>query len=218
MGPTLGCGTPAIIASGRLIIPYCYTGCTILDNGPLRFTVRLDYSRNADGIDLGEHRIISLDKGSHFNRITVWYDSLGNATAADKAEGAAAANGSKSVEKAAGASLAAGIVINGHGQLGEGKDYIVYADPTDRPDVSGSTIYVAALFPDDKATIGRTPDNRNAVGIITDYHGERNLLCRSGLEPLRCSRHDGLVPYRRDVHRQRKAQTRGQHRHRKNDG
>ena len=172
VGPTLGCGTPAIIASGRLIIPYCYTGCTILDNGPLRFTVRLDYSRNADGIDLGEHRIISLDKGSHFNRITVWYDSLGNAAAADKAEGAAAANGSKSVQKAAGASLAAGIVINGHGQLGEGKDYIVYADPTDRPDVSGSTIYVAALFPDDRATIGRTPDNRNAVGIIADYHGE----------------------------------------------
>ena len=155
VGPTLGCGTPAIVVVGKTIMPYCYSRYQILDNGPLRFTVRLDYGRNADGVNVGEHRLITLDKGSHFNKITVWYDSLDNATAG-----------------AASASLVAGVVINGHGATVTGKDYVLYADPTDRPDVSGSTIFTGALFPGDSVTIGRTPDGRNAVGIISGYHGQ----------------------------------------------
>lgn len=149
VGPTLGCGTPALIDGGRLILPYCYKDYKILDNGPLRFTVRLDYGRNAEGVDYHEHRIISLDRGSHFNKITVWYDSI-----------------TKPV------TFCAGVVLNGDGKLTEENGCIMYADPTDRPDVHGSTIYVAALFPNDTVSLGKTPDGRNAVGMIPDYTGQ----------------------------------------------
>lgn len=147
VGATLGCGTPAYIEDGKLILPYCYKTYKILDNGPLRFTVSLDFGANSDGVV--EHRIISLDKGSHLNKITVWYDNM-------KRE----------------VTFCAGVVLNGQGQLAEGKNYVTYADPTDRPDVHGSEIYVAAVFPYNNVEMGKTPDNRNAVGMISGYKGK----------------------------------------------
>lgn len=39
VGPTLGCGTAALMAGDTIIYPYCYRTQEILDNGPLRFTV-----------------------------------------------------------------------------------------------------------------------------------------------------------------------------------
>lgn len=149
VGPTLGCGTPALIDGGKLILPYCYTDYDILDNGPLRFTVCLEYGANAEGYNPHEHRMISLDKGSHFNRTTVWYDSITKPL-----------------------TFCAGVVLNGKGTLDSGKGYVAYADPTDRPDVHGSEIYVAALFPYNEVTTGKTPDGRNAVGMIANYKGE----------------------------------------------
>lgn len=147
VGPTLGCGTPALIDGDKLILPYCYTDYDILDNGPLRFTVCLDYGKNADGVD--EHRIISLDKGSHFNKIKVWYDNIKTPL-----------------------TMCAGVVLNGKGTLSNGANYVAYADPTDRPDVHGSEIYVAALFPYNNVKTGKTPDGKNAVGMISNYKGE----------------------------------------------
>ena len=41
VGPTLGCGTPALMDGDHLVMPYCYRDYEILDNGPLRFTVAL---------------------------------------------------------------------------------------------------------------------------------------------------------------------------------
>ena len=121
VGPTLGCGTPAIIEGDNIRFPYCWTAYEILDNGPLRFTVRLDYGAN------GEHRIMSLDKGSNFNKMTVWYDAI--TTPVD---------------------VASGVVI--HTEDTEsvvlGKDYVQYADPTDNPKAQNFQIYVAAIFPD----------------------------------------------------------------------
>ena len=69
VGASLGCGAPALMSDGQLVFPYCYKTCQILDNGPLRFTAELTYGTTADGIT--EHRLISLDRGSHFNRMTV---------------------------------------------------------------------------------------------------------------------------------------------------
>lgn len=149
VGPTLGCGAPALIDNGHLVLPYCYRCCEILDNGPLRFTACLDYGKNADGKELGEHRIVSLDRGSHFNKITVWYDNI-----------------SKPV------TFCAGVTLNGNGKLVEGERHLLYADPTDRPDVHGSTIFVGAFFPDNDVVIGKTPDGRNAVGMLKDYTGQ----------------------------------------------
>ena len=121
VGPTLGCGTPAIIEGENIRFPYCWTSYEILDNGPLRFAVRLDYGAN------GEHRILSLDKGSNFNKMTVWYDGIG-----------------------APVDVASGVVI--HTEDTEsvvlGKDFVQYADPTDNPKNQNFQIYVAAIFPD----------------------------------------------------------------------
>lgn len=147
VGPTLGCGTPAYINNGRFVLPYCYTDYDILDNGPLRFTVCLEYGKNADGVV--EHRIISLDKGSHFNKIKVWYDDMNTPV-----------------------TFCAGVVLNGKGEEATGSDWLAYADPTDRPEVHGSEIYVAALFPYNEVKTGKTPDNRNLVGMIDSYKGE----------------------------------------------
>lgn len=147
VGPTLGCGAPALIEDGKMILPYCYKNYEILDNGPLRFTVRLDFGANAESVV--EHRIISLDRGSHFNKITVWYDNVNKPI-----------------------TLCAGVVLNGGCNPVFGKNYVIYADHTDRPDVHGSEIYVAALFPYNDITTGITPDNLNAAGFITPYSGQ----------------------------------------------
>ncbi len=133
VGPSLGCGAPALMVNGKLVMPYCYKTYRILDNGPLRFTVELTYTPATIGNDgqVVEHRIISLDKGSNFNKMTVWYDGL--STPRD---------------------LAAGVVIHSADKesVVKGKDFVQYADPTDRPDVHGFQLYVAALFPNGAET------------------------------------------------------------------
>lgn len=148
VGATLGCGTPALITSNdSLIMPYCYTSYKFLDNGPLRFTILLNYAANALGIT--EHRLITLDRGSHLNRIEVWYDGITKPM-----------------------TFCAGVVLNGKGELYNGNNCIAYADPTDSPEVNGSQIYVATLFPNNDAIIGKTPDGKNAVGMIHNYTGQ----------------------------------------------
>ena len=129
VGPTLGGGAPALMDNGELVLPYCYRDYQILDNGPLRFTVRVDYNPTTIGKDknIVEHRIISLDKGSNFNRCTVWYDGL-----TDKRD------------------LAAGIVV--HPEDTEtmylASNMALYADPTDNPEKQNFQIYVGVLFPE----------------------------------------------------------------------
>jgi hypothetical protein len=129
VGPTLGGGAPALMDNGELVLPYCYRDYQILDNGPLRFTVRVDYNPATIGKDKNvvEHRIISLDKGSNFNRCTVWYDGL-----TDKRD------------------LAAGIVV--HPEDTEtmylASNMALYADPTDNPTKQNFQIFVGLLFPE----------------------------------------------------------------------
>lgn len=79
VGPTLGGGTAALMtADSMLIYPRCYKEYEILDNGPLRFTVRLKYAPFTAGSDTSvvETRLISLDCGSHLNRTEVRYSGL----------------------------------------------------------------------------------------------------------------------------------------------
>lgn len=146
VGPTLGCGTPALMEGKQLVMPYCYKKYRILDNGPLRFTVELTYNTvKFHGADVTEHRIVSLDKGSNFNRMTVWYEGLPEPT-----------------------DLAAGVVLHkaDPDNVVLGKNYVQYADPTDQPDKYGFQLYVAALFPNgDKTTkLMESKPVGNAVG------------------------------------------------------
>lgn len=78
VGPTLGGGANALLnTDGSLFMPKCYQSFEILDKGPLRFTVRFIYpEQEYNGEKIKETRVISLDAGSHFNRVSVFYEGL----------------------------------------------------------------------------------------------------------------------------------------------
>lgn len=157
VGPSLGCGAPALMDGKELILPYCYASYKILDNGPLRFTVELTYNPTEIKGDKNvvEHRIISLDKGSNFNKAIVWYDGLSMAR-----------------------DVAAGVVV--HAEDTEsvvlGKNFVQYADPTDNPSKQNFQIFVATLFPEGDVTttklMSKKPANGiagHAVGVLKNY-------------------------------------------------
>ena len=147
VGPSLGCGAPALVKDDKLVFPYCYQTYQILDNGPLRFTVELHFAPNADGIT--EHRLMSLDRGTHFNRMTVWYDGITQPMG-----------------------FASGVVLHGNQSLVLGKNYVHYADPTDHPDINQSQVYVAALFPEGvDETCMLEGELNHALGIVRNYKG-----------------------------------------------
>lgn len=161
VGPTLGCGTPALMDGAEIVMPYCYKTYKILDNGPLRFTVQLDYNpfNIGDDKNVTEHRIISCDKGSNFNKMTVWYDGLTKPR-----------------------DMVAGVVIHSEDtkSIVCGDNYVLYADPTDNPTKRNFQIYVGVLFPNGvkatKSIMYDTPTNGNAghgVGMITYQPNEK---------------------------------------------
>ncbi len=78
VGPTLGGGADALVnRDGSLCMPKCYKKYEILDEGPLRFTVRMTYPENDfEGNKVVETRIITLDAGSHFNKANVSFSGL----------------------------------------------------------------------------------------------------------------------------------------------
>lgn len=78
VGSTLGAGVAALATSDTIYYPWCYDSAEILDNGPLRFTLQLNFAPVAIGNDreVTEHRLISLDSESHLNKTAVWYDGL----------------------------------------------------------------------------------------------------------------------------------------------
>lgn len=128
VGATLGLGAPSLMVGKNQVLPYCYKDYRILDNGPLRFTVELTYNPSTVGDmkNVVEHRIISLDKGSNFNKMIVWYDGLTIPT-----------------------DFATGVPIHEEDTETKtfAKDYVSYADPTDNVEVNNSQVYVGILFP-----------------------------------------------------------------------
>ena len=136
VGPTLGCGGNAVITADTLLFPTCWREYEILDNGPLRFKVKLRYGDVVvDGTTYKEYRIYSLDKGSNFNRIEVWYTP-------------------KTKTKTLHSSLtpltvATGFPLHSPGestlQMSEG--FMQYADPTDAMEQNSCELYIGCLFP-----------------------------------------------------------------------
>ncbi|MFI3282676.1 MAG: DUF4861 family protein [Rikenellaceae bacterium] len=78
VGPTLGAGGAALMDKGAIVYPYCYKDYEILDNGPLRLTVKFTFTP----IEIGknnnviETRVLTVDAGSQFNKSTVSYVNL----------------------------------------------------------------------------------------------------------------------------------------------
>ena len=130
VGPTLGCGTAALMQGDAILYPYCWKEYEILENGPLRFTVKLTYNPLVVGKDtVIETRIISLAQGSQLNKTVVSYAGLSKA-----------------------ALVATGLVIhpeNPTAYVLEGdKGYIAYADLTDNVNNGNGIIYVGAVMPE----------------------------------------------------------------------
>lgn len=135
VGPTLGGGTAALLHGTDIIFPYCYQHVEILDNGPLRFCMRLRYHPFSLAADSGvvETRKITLDAGSHLNKTEVIYNRLSKPT-----------------------DIVAGIVL--HPQNPDGyfynteKGILVYADSTNNKRNNNGVIYVGLVF-------GQYPDS-----------------------------------------------------------
>ena len=133
VGPTLGGGAAALLVDDAIVYPYCYVGePEILENGPLRFTVKLNYGATAIKNDpaVTETRIISLDKGSQMNKTTVAYNGLTTATP-----------------------IAAGIVIHPENPeayvLNADNGYVTYTDLSDNIHNGNGEIYLGVVFPEE---------------------------------------------------------------------
>lgn len=131
VGPTLGCGTAALLDGDAIVYPYCWKEYEILENGPLRFTVKLVYNplTVAGNEGVVETRIISLARGSQLNKTVVSYQGLQKTTP-----------------------VATGLVIHPENPdvyvLEGDKGYIAYADLTDNVNNDNGVIYVGAVMPE----------------------------------------------------------------------
>ena len=114
--PTLGAGVAALMVNDTIIYPWCYKNQEILDNGPLRFTVKLEFTPLTVKGDstVVETRLITLDAGSHLNKTAVSYSNLKETLP-----------------------IVAGIVLHepdGAVVADAANGYITYVDPTTGPD------------------------------------------------------------------------------------
>ena len=129
VGPTLGCGTAALMAGDTIIYPYCYRTQEILDNGPLRFTVKLEFNPLTVRGDSNvvEMRVITLDAGSYLNKTVVSYTNLKEAMP-----------------------VTTGIVLrepDGVVTADAANGYITYVDPTTDRSGGNGKIFIGAAFP-----------------------------------------------------------------------
>ena len=128
VGPTLGAGVAALMVNDSIIYPWCYKNQEILDNGPLRFTVKLEFTPLTVKGDstVVETRLITLDAGSHLNKTAVSYSNLKETLP-----------------------IVAGIVLHepdGAVVADAANGYITYVDPTTGPD--NGKIFMGAAVPD----------------------------------------------------------------------
>lgn len=159
VGPTLGAGVAALMVNDSIVYPWCYKNQEILDNGPLRFTVKLEFNPLTVKGDstVVETRVITLDAGSHLNKTAVSYTNLKETLP-----------------------VVAGIVLHepdGAVVADAANGYITYVDPTTGPD-NGKIfmgIAVPAIVKDAKAVLFSEQEKKernNADGhvlAISDY-------------------------------------------------
>ena len=130
VGATLGAGTAALLDDHSIIYPYCYEDFEILDNGPLRYTMKLKFTPLVvkNDSNVVETRIIQLDKGSYLNKTTVSYENLNDKHLI-----------------ATGLAIHAPFADRYAYNVQEG--YMAYADPTQNVNKGNGIIYVGAVFP-----------------------------------------------------------------------
>lgn len=148
-GATLGGGVAALMEGDTFLYPWCWKTCNILDNGPLRFTARLTYNPMEAGTekDITEVRVLSLDKGTHLNKLEVSYEGLKTKRP-----------------------IAAGIVVHKSDPkayaLSKKDGYVAYADATDHPEAQNGQIYIGCVFPHKLKTAKYIPLAKETAGGI----------------------------------------------------
>jgi hypothetical protein len=156
VGGTLGAGAPALLEGDKLLLPDVYEKATIVENGPLRFTVNEQMYAQDKGTDKGvvESRLISQDRGSHMARCTVEYTGL-----------------SSNREVAAGIvvheSAPSSYIINKEG------GYVAYADALDTPQGQNGELYIAVLFPENDADLQYIALQETKAGGIGHVLGKK---------------------------------------------
>lgn len=154
VGATLGAGVSALVGDdGHFVYPLCYKQAEVLDNGPLRFSVRLTFGPAKVGQeDVVEKRVITLDKGTHLNRCEVTYEGLSRPRR-----------------------VAAGIVVHKASPdsyvLDKKKAYVAYADPMDHPEAMNGQTYIACLFPEGLESVKYVPMAQETAGGIGHVAG-----------------------------------------------
>jgi len=89
VGPSRGCGGTAIVRDNKLWVSKNYTHLKQISSGPVRFEFELTYAPwNAGGIEVTETKRITLDAGSHLNKIDATFTFAGT-PAIDAAAGLA---------------------------------------------------------------------------------------------------------------------------------
>lgn len=159
VGPTLGCGTTALLHDGGIVFPWCWTSYEISDNGPLRFRVRLAYSHVMAGNNIvTEYRTITCDAGSLLNKAEISYSGT---TSQDN--------------------VVAGVVVHKENpeayRFSREKRYIGYADLGDRNIGQNGEIYVGTVFsslPDSvwfKPVAFQEPIRKNRKPVVAEPVG-----------------------------------------------
>ena len=150
VGATLGAGAAALMvptlnskpSTLNLVYPLYYEKAEILDNGPLRFTVRMTMpeqklpssTKDGEGISFREIRLITQDCGSHFARVEITYEGLTEPTP-----------------------VCAGIVVHESAPdayvLNQKEGFVTYAEALDHPETMNGEHYLGIFVPGvDKST------------------------------------------------------------------
>jgi hypothetical protein len=157
VGPSRGCGGTGVWTDGQLYVSKNYTFKRVLANGPIRFTFELKYDTwSAAGRTVVETKVITLDAGSHMNRIDSAYTFIGQQPF-DMAAGLALHPGSE-------VSFPAG-------------DNIVSVWDTPQDESAGRIATGLVALPEENPRTLKTPDNvlmifsRKAAETFTYYAG-----------------------------------------------
>jgi hypothetical protein len=79
VGKTRGCGGTAVWSDGKLFTSKNFTSARILASGPIRFSFELEYAPwSAEGLSVSEKKTITLDAGSHLNKIQSTFTFAGS--------------------------------------------------------------------------------------------------------------------------------------------
>ena len=156
VGNTLGAGAPALMDGDNLLMPDVYEKAEILDNGPLRFTVR-QQMYEANGVR--ENRLITQNRGSHLARFSITYEG---------------ANGKQ---------VCAGIAVHKSQPqaytINKKFGYITYADALDTPQGQNGQLYIGVLFPEKMKALRYIPLKEERNGALGHVVGTAPYLDKS---------------------------------------